>query len=218
MTENGEHGASTICSIEPGAGSWYCLDDADAVLEDRVFVLHAIVRRQAAFRLAERHAAARDREADAELGGSRDLIVDLAAVLEDIGVVEHRRAAGQGQLGAADQHRGARVFRRPAAPDAVMRLEPGKQVGVLPRRQVAGEDLVEVMVAVDQAGKQDVAREVEHDVGALRQLGGRPDLLDHAVAGEQPGVRQFAPLPVHRHEHVGILRQQRRHRVPRKSP
>lgn len=24
VTENGEHGASTICSIEPGAASWYC--------------------------------------------------------------------------------------------------------------------------------------------------------------------------------------------------
>ena len=92
------------------------LDHADAVLEDRVFVLHAIVRRQAAFRLAERHAAARDREADAEFGGSGDLIVDLAAVLKDIGVIEHRGAAGQSEFGAADQHRGAGVFRRSAPP------------------------------------------------------------------------------------------------------
>ena len=190
------------------------LDDADAVPEDRLLGFDAVVRRQAALRLAERHAAARHHEAHADLGRGGDLVVDPAAILEDIGVVEHGGAARERQLAAADQHRGAGVVRRPAAPDPVMRLQPGKQVGVLPGRQVARQDLVEVVVAVDQAGQHDVALEVEHAIGGLRQTGGRADLLDHAVAGEQPGIRQLAALPVHRHEHVGILREQGRHVVP----
>src|SRR6266404_1650163 len=66
-------------------------------------------------------------------GGCRDLVIHLAAVLEDIGVIEHRGTARQCQLPATDQYRGARIFRGPASPDAVVRLEPGKQVRVLPR-------------------------------------------------------------------------------------
>jgi hypothetical protein len=201
-----------------GRGVVIPFDDADGILEDGAFVLHAIVRRQPAFRLAERHASARHREPDAKLGGGRDLVIDLAAVLEHIGVVEHRRAAGSGQLGAADQHRGARVFRRPARPNAIVRFEPGKQVGVLPGRQVAGENLVEMMVTVDEAGKQDMPPQIEHEVGALREFGGRTNILDHAVACEQAGIPQFAPLPVHRHDHVGILREQCAHLISRTSP
>jgi hypothetical protein len=82
--------------------------------------------------------------------------------------------------------------------------EPWKQVGVLAGREVAPEDLIEVMMAVDQAGQQNMAGEVEHDIRRAGQGRGRTDLLDHAVASEQPGVTQLAPLAVHGHEHVGI--------------
>ena len=182
------------------------------------FILDAIVGRQAAFRLAERHAAARHREAHAELARGRDLVIDVAAVLEHIGMVKHRRAAGRRQLGAADQHRGARGLRRPARPDAIVRLEPGKQVGVLRRRQVARKHLVEMVVAVDEARKQDLPGRSRTEVRARRQLGGRSDLLDHAVTCEQAGIPQFAPLVVHRHDHVGILREQCAHLISRTSP
>jgi hypothetical protein len=212
VTENGGTRRQHDLQHRARRGIVIFFDDADAILEDRGFVFHAIVRRQAAFRLAERHASARDREPDAEFGGGRDLIIDLAAILEDIGVVEHRRAAGQGEFRAADQHRGAGVFRRPARPDVVVRLEPRKQVGVLTRRQVACENLVEMVVTVDETGEQDVAPQVEDDIRALREFRGRPNFLDHAVACKQAGIPQFAPLRVHRHEHVGIFREQRRHR------
>ena len=189
------------------------LDDAHQVLEDGLFRLDAIVRRQAAFRLAERHAAARDDEADAEVGRGGDLIVDLAAVLEDISVVEHRRAAGKRQLGATDEHRGARVLRRAARPDPVMRLEPREEVGVLTSRQVAGEHLIEMMVAVDQAGEEDVAAEVEDDIRGRGQFRGRPDLFDDAVAGKQPRPLQFTALSVHRDDDVGVPGKQCRHKA-----
>ena len=69
-----------------------------------------------------------------------------------------------------------------------------------------------MMMAVDQAGQQNVAGEVEHDIGRVGQARGRADLLDHAVAGEQPGVAQLAPLAVHGHEHVGVPGEQSPHR------
>ena len=74
-------------------------------------------------------------------------------------------------------------------------------------RDVAGENLVEMMVAVDQARQQNMARQIEDAVRRCGQACSRTDLLDDAVAGEQAGVAQLAPLTVHGHEHVGILRE-----------
>src|SRR5208283_6012692 len=96
-----------------------------------LFVLYTIVRRQAAFGLAERHTAPRHDEANADFRRRMDLIIDLAAILEDIGVVEDRRAAGACELCAADNHRGAGVFRSAGSPNPVMRLEPREEVRVL---------------------------------------------------------------------------------------
>jgi hypothetical protein len=96
--------------------------------------------------------------------------------------------------------------------------EPWKQVGVLAGREVAPEDLIEVMMAVDQAGQQNMAGEVEHDIRRAGQGRGRTDLLDHAVAGKQTGVAQFAPLTVHRHDDGGILREQGSHLVKSSPP
>jgi hypothetical protein len=61
-----------------------------------------------------------------------------------------------------------------------------------------------MMMAVDQTGQQDMAGEVEDDIRRAGQARGRADLLDDAVASEQSGITQFAPLAVHGHEHVGI--------------
>jgi hypothetical protein len=62
-----------------------------------------------------------------------------------------------------------------------------------------------MMVAVDQAGKQDVTAEVEDDVGGPRQFGGRTDALDEPVSCEQARIAKFASLAIHRYEDVGIL-------------
>lgn len=74
-----------------------------------------------------------------------------------------------------------------------------------------------MVVAVDEAGKEDMAAKVQHDIRALRQLGGRADLLDHTVAGKEARILELAPPTVHRHQHVGILCKQRSHLVSNKS-
>ena len=56
------------------------------------------------------------------------------------------------------------------------------------RREIAGQHLIEMVVAIDQPGQEDLAGQIEHHVSGPRQLLGRPDLLDEAVAREQPGI------------------------------
>ena len=86
-----------------------------------------------------------------------------------------------------------------------MRFEPGEEVSVLPGGQVARQHLVQMVVAVDQAGQQNMAAEVEHSIGGGRQIGGWPQLLDDAVAGKKPRIPQLSALPVHGDNDVGIL-------------
>ena len=186
-------------------------DDPLAVGHDGRLVLDALVRRQAAPGLAERHGAARDHEPHADLAGRRDLVVHAAAVAENVGMVEGGGAAGQRQLRQAHQGGGARCLRRAARPDAVVRAQPVEQRGVLRGGQVARQRLVEVVVAVHQPGEQDLAGQVEHRVGGPRQALVGPDPLDEAVAREQAAAAQFAPFRVHGHHHLGAARNQRAH-------
>ena len=140
-----------------------------------------------------------------------DLVVDLATVLEDVGVVEDGRAPRKRQLRATDDDGRARVLRRAAGPDPVVSAQPGKEIRVLTRREIPCQHLVEVVMAVDQSWQDNLPGQVEHRIGGLRELVRGADLLDHAVAGEQPRIPQLAPLAIHRHEDVRIFRQQGRH-------
>jgi hypothetical protein len=69
------------------------------------------------------------------------------------------------------------------------------------------------MVTIDQTREENVTAQVQHAVRRIRQLGCGADLFDYAVTGEEPCILQFAASPVHRHEHVGILREQRPHLI-----
>jgi hypothetical protein len=181
------------------------LDHAQRVGQNRRLLLDAVVRRQPPLRFAERHAAAGGDEADPDLGRRPDLVVDPAAVLEQVGVVENGRAAGQRQLGAADDNRGPGVGRRPARPHPVVGAQPREEVGVLPRRQVPGQHLIQVVVAVDQPRQQDLPAQIEHDVGLVRQIRRRPDPLDDPIPREQRAAGDLPPPIVHRHHELGIL-------------
>jgi hypothetical protein len=92
-------------------------------------------------------------------------------------------------------------------------LQPAEQVVVLASRQVAHQDLVEMVMAVDQAGQDDVVLEVDHRVGRARQRGARTDLTDHAIDGVESGIGQFPPRLVHGDDER-ILDQQRPHDPP----
>ena len=150
-------------------------------------------------------------KANADLLGGGDLIVDAAAVREDIRVIEDRRAPRRRQLGQPDERRPPRRLGSAAGPDPVVRLQPGKEIIVLRSRQVAGQRLVEVVVGIHEAGQDDLPGQVQHLVGRRRKLVRRADLLDDSIPGEEAGVLQLAPRFVHRHQHVGVLGQERGH-------
>jgi len=94
-----------------------------------------------------------------------------------------------------------------------MRHDPREQVGVLARGQIPRQDLIQMVVAVDHPGKQDVASQVEYPIGGRRQFRGEPHLLDDAVAGKKAGVFELPASAVHGDGHVRILCEQRRHGI-----
>lgn len=131
------------------------------------------------------------------LGGQEHGIQhDVRALGEDVEHVADGGAAGQGQLGKADQ--GARVHHLgvQAGPDGVLGGQPLEELGVLRRHQAPREGLVEVVVGVDEAGQNDVTGEVEYGVGGGGQVGGGADLLDDVVYDVEATVGDFAALVV----------------------
>ena len=101
MTENGEQGATAICTRAPGPGLVQLRREPLGVGEHGVDVLDELVRREAAVRDAEIHRAARGDDAHAELARRLHLRLDEAgpAAREHVVVVEDGRAAGERELG-----------------------------------------------------------------------------------------------------------------------
>ena len=190
MTENGEHGATAICTRSPSAQAAQPL----GVGEDRVDVLDERVGRQAAVGLAEIHRAARRDDAHAELVRGAHLGLDEPrdAAREDVVVVEDRRAARERELGEPAPRRRVLHLVVDARPDRVERLQPREEVGLL--RPRARQGLVEVVVRVDEAGRDDRAAEI---LGARRRLAA-VHLRDQAVLDPQPPALVLGPAVVHR--------------------
>ena len=114
-------------------------------------------------------------------------------------VVEDGRAAGEHQLGEAGA--GGRVlgFGVDARPGRVELDEPFEERRLL--RAGARERLVEVVMRVDEARRDDRAGEVD----ALVRLGlvARADGCHEAVLDEDPAVRMLGAAVVHRDD-VGV--------------
>ena len=89
--------------MAPRSGIVIALDDPHGILQDRLLVLDAVVGRQSAPGFAQRHGAAAGVKADADLSGGGDLVIDAAAVREDIRVIEDGRASGRRQLSEPDE-------------------------------------------------------------------------------------------------------------------
>jgi hypothetical protein len=83
--------------------------------------------------------------------------------------------------------------------------KPGEQVDILARWERTGQRLVKVMVSIHEAGQQDLARHVQHDVGFLRKLLRGTDLLDDPISDEQSGIGELTALIVHRDQDIGVL-------------
>ena len=156
------------------AGLWIVeqLQHALAVGEDRLFVLHHAVGRQAAILLRQIHRAARDGHAHAK--GARLLDLDVDRVLKTIGIeimmIGGGGAAREHKLGQREPRRQPQVIGLEARPDRIERDEPGEQRLVDGGRVGAGQRLVEMMMRVDEPRQHDMARGVERCVNALRRL------------------------------------------------
>jgi len=147
------------------------LNDPHAILQDRLFVLDAVVGWQSASGFAQRHRPAAGVKTDADFLGRGDLVIDAAAVGKDIRVVEDRRAPRRCQFREPDQRGPAGRTRGTAGPDPVMGAQPRKQIIVLGGRQVASERLVEMVVGIHESGQDNLPGKIEHLVGGRRLVG-----------------------------------------------
>ena len=158
-----ERGAGRHRDLDAGAGARLVQLGRQplGVGEHGVELLDQLVGREAAVGDAEVHRAARGDDADAELPRCLHLGLDEtgAAAREDVVVVEHRRASRQCQLGEARARRGVLRLRVDRRPHRVQLAQPREQVGLL--RACPRERLVQVVVRVDEPGRDDGAGEVD---------------------------------------------------------
>ena len=91
-------------------------------------------------------------------------------------VVEDRGAARERELGEPGACRGVLRLGVDPRPDGIELSEPGEEVGLL--RPGAGQGLVEVVVGVDEAGRDD--RAAEADPVLVRRLPPAPRRDDRA--------------------------------------
>ncbi len=61
-----------------------------------------------------------------------------------------------------------------------------------------------MVMGVDQPGQQHVPAQVQHLVGAIRQLAGRSGLLDEAIPHKKTTIGDLPAHVVHRDEHAGM--------------
>jgi hypothetical protein len=163
--------------------------------EDRVAVFDDVVGRQAAGALAEVHRAAARVEADADRARGVDLDAQQVARVagEDVVVVGRRRAPRPRELGEPGARRGGDGRVVDVLPDRVERDEPLEQRRLL--RVAARGVLVEVVVAVDEAGRGQASGGVDAARGALavgQRRGARADGDDAVVLDDEVAVGDLA--------------------------
>jgi hypothetical protein len=188
-------GRERDADLRPGLGIVEQLQDALAVGEDRVLVLHHRIRRQAAVLLAAVHRAARHRHAQPERARLLDLDVDgvFQALGKEIVMVRGRRAARQHQFGQGETRGEAELTRLQPRPDRIERHQPGKQIPVDRGRVGAGQGLKKVVMRVDEARQHDMARGVENRVNGRRRLAPPGDRLrDAPVLDDEAALGAFS--------------------------
>ena len=161
VTENGEHGATPIRSIESNDGSW-CVSIAASVAARMASMSSTTLS-------GGRPPLLWPRSIEPRVGWNRRPTrpgrVDLGAeqvaavVREDVVVVGGRRAAGLRQPGQGAGGRGPGDVGVEPAPDRVERGQPLEQRAV--DGEAAGHPLVEVVVGVDEARRDQAAAAVD---------------------------------------------------------
>ena len=199
-TLNGEHGASAIRVIAAGERSWWRVDQPLRLGQDLVVVLDDRVRRQAAVLHRQRHRAAGRVEPHAQVAGRGDLGGDQVAgtARVDVEVVGGGGAAAQGQLGQPDVGADVRRLLVQPGPQRVERDQPVEQPAGQRRREGPGQVLVQVVMGVDQARRDQAAAGVDRAGGVGGGSAGPPIALiaPSVTATQPPGISRRASSTV----------------------
>ena len=206
VTENGEQGADRDPQHRPGRGVVPAVDRRLRGDEDGVAVLDDLVGRQPARRSA-RGPSSRGRGGSAGRGSGAPPIAAASRSPPSRGkqvvVVGGRGAAGQGERRQAAARGAVGDLLVDPGPDRVERGEPVEQDRVL--REAAGRPLVEVVVAVDEAGRGQAAAAVDAPA-ALGQSGRRPaaEGRDDAAVDEDPALGVLGAGRVDRRDRAAL--------------
>ena len=187
------------------------LDDPSGVLHDLVHGLHHAVRGQATVLYTQIHAAAAAVHPDAQLVSGGKLGAQQVAGVggEDVVVVKAGGAAVLHQLAHTREGGEADHFAVQILPDLVQSFQPVKQLHILHLGQIAGEDLIQMVVRIHKAGVAQHVAAVNDPVGCGVQAGA--DLLNKAVLAQHIHVVQHAVIVVTGDELGNVLDKQGRH-------
>ena len=150
------------------------MDNPLTVGQDLIIGLHHAVRGQATVFFAQGHGAPGGRKTHAQLLGRLELGAhEVARHLGgvDIVVVRGRGAAGFEQLAHGQQRRIVHRLLIQVLPDFIEIDQPVEKFGILYRRQVAGQGLVEVVVGIDETGHHHTVGAVDGSIGVHGQAG-----------------------------------------------
>ena len=128
---------------------------------------------------------------------------------EDVVVVKAGGAAVLHQLAHTREGGEADHFAVQILPDLVQSFQPVKQLHILHLGQIAGEDLIQVVVRIHKAGVAQHVAAVNDPVGCGVQAGA--DLLNKAVLAQHIHVVQHAVIVVTGDELGNVLDKQGRH-------
>ncbi len=184
VTENGEHGATAICTRAPAPGSWSA-ETSRSVSASTASM--SSTSSSGGSPPSDSPRSIEPREATIRTPSSRAActsasIRPFASAREDVVVVEHRRAAGERELGEAGSRGRVLRLRVDSRPHGVELAQPGEEVRLL--RPGPRERLVQVVVRVDETGRDDGAAEVDPLVGLGLVTG--TDSGDESVLDQEP--------------------------------
>ena len=165
-------------------------DQALAVFENHLALLHRLLRRQAAIGFAQAHGTAGEHGAHPQFTHAAYLHINgvFQTIGEQVVVIGRRGAAREQQFGQGDFAGQGEFFRGEPRPYRVQGFQPGKQRLVDHRAPGTGQGLIEVVVGVDQPRQHHMLAGIEH-LGArlcrrlpLGQHFGDDTVLQHQAA------------------------------------
>lgn len=183
-------------------GVRHALEDRFRIVEDAAEVVaHHRGETTLEVGLDGRHAAAHEVKADAGFLHRAHLGVDQLARLlrHQVGDVDAGGGAREHQFGGGRQRRPVDGVGVEPRPQRIHAVEPVEDAGALGARHGAGQGLEEMMVRVDQPGRDDAALEVDALVGLGAGVGCGGDRGDDGAADQDVGApKRRALARVHR--------------------